>query len=356
MNIDQQQLLARIEALRIPLDDPISPMDWKDWYHFILIDPQSGLRVLVNITLIGRPEQGQIQVSLIVNLPSEWIAQALRPDTPLATFGTTFCREWQTDTVRQSPLLVKAPGIHLEVNGRTSVLEVQDERSQLLIRFQGEAEAIPLLVTEDAPFGSGFIGWGLVPGVNVLGELSVCGQSFSIHQNWFCYHDRNFGRFRWGEDIGWEWFVVCATTDDGRSIICVLDRRTNKNHSISGMPYIFIYLGRELRKVFLGSSLQIHWDWSPSPTLPLRLPGTMASLFADRTLKLPHSLQVEGADEQDRLSLKLQFEAEAELIVPDNQERQYSFIEEVTGNAEVNLSLQGEIFRATGFVYGEYVH
>jgi hypothetical protein len=44
-----------------------------------------------------------------------------------------------------------------------------------------------------------------------------------------------------------------------------------------------------------------------------------------------------------------------ELVVPDNQDRQYSFIEEVTGSVEVSLFLQGETLRAKGFIYGEYV-
>lgn len=351
-----EQLLARVEDLRIPLDDPASPMDWKDWYHFILLDLQSGLRVLVNTTLIGRPQQGQMQVSFIVNLPSPQIAESLRPDTPLATFGTTFCLEWQPDMVRRNPLQLQGNGMQLIINGRNSVIEVQDERTQLSLRCQAEAEATPLLVTEDSPFGSGFIGWGLVPGLKVIGELSVCGQSFNIHQDWFGYHDRNFGRFRWGEDIGWEWFVASVRDNQGRTLTLVLDRRTNKDHSISGLPYIFIYLDRELRKVFLGSTLHIHWDWSASPVLPPRLPGPMASLFGDRTLKVPQTLQVDAADEQDRLSLTMQFEAITELVVPDNQSRQYTFIEEVTGNVAVRLTLEGETLQATGLVYGEYVH
>jgi hypothetical protein len=362
MSIDEQ-LLARIEDLRIPLDDLSSPIDWKDWYHFILIDIQSGLRVLVNMTMIGRPEQGEIQVSFIVNLASEQIAQQCQPDTPWATFGTAFSLEWKQDMVQRNPLRCAAQhaaawqgkGFHLEINGKHSAVEVRDERAQLSIRFQGEAEAMPLLVTEDSPFGSGFIGWGLVPGLQVRGELSIGGQRFNIDQDWFCYHDRNFGRFRWGEDIGWEWLVVFATCNDGRNITLILDKRTNKAHSSSGLPYIFIYIGNNLCKVFLGASLSIHWHWSESPALALRLPGTMASLFCERTLRYPQTLQIEAADEQDQLSINVHFDTMTELVVPDNQSRQYTFIEEVTGNAEVSLSLQGETLRANGLVYGEYV-
>lgn len=356
MNVNETLLLNRVEALRIPLEDPALPLDWKDWYHFILLDLKTGIRVLVNTTLSGKPEQGQMQVSFLINLPSGQISAELESQTPVMTFGTTVALDWQPNMVCRTPLRLAGKGISLEINGINSVVSVQDERAQLALNFQGEAEAMPLMVTEDAPFGSGFIGWGLVPGIKVLGELSVCGQSFPIHHDWFCYHDRNFGRFRWGEDIGWEWFVAYVRDKEGRTFTLVLDKRTNKHHSSSGLPYIFIYAGTQLRKVFLGSTLGINWGWSRSPVLPLRLPGTMASLFADRTLSIPQSLQVEAADDHDQVLLTIAFDATSELIVPDNQSRQYTFIEEVTGSVEMTLVLEGETIQATGLVYGEYVH
>ena len=347
------QLLARIEDLRIPLNDPASPVDWKDWYHFVLLDRQSGVRALVNVTLAGRPGQGEMQVTLIVNMNPQSIVSEL--NAPLATFGTAFSQEWKPELVRRFPLRLQGKGMSLDIDGNNFAVEARDDRAQLYVRFQGQAEATPLLVTEDSPFGSGFIGWGLVPGLRLAGELVVCGQSFNINSDWFCYHDRNFGRFRWGEDIGWEWFVAFAKCEDGRELTFVLDLRTNRNHTEGGLSYIFIYLNKELRKIFLGEGLRINWDWSPEPVLPTRLPGIMTSLFSQRTLRMPQTLVVEAADEQDRLLMEVEFDGKAELVVPDNQERQYSFIEEVTGPIKVSLSLNGEMLSATGLIYAEYV-
>jgi hypothetical protein len=81
----------------------------------------------------------------------------------------------------------------------------------------------------------------------------------------------------------------------------------------------------------------------------------MTSLFSQRTLRMPQTLVVEAADEQDRLLMEVEFDGKAELVVPDNQERQYSFIEEVTGPIKVSLSLNGEMLSATGLIYAEYV-
>lgn len=354
MAIDEQ-LLSSIESLRVPLNDINSPIDWKDWYHYILIDPETKIRVLVNISLIGRPERGEIQTTFIVTIPSNYLPEKLSSSSPILTFGIAFSQEWTTEKVNSNPIQIQGQQINLNVVGKNCFVEVNDSHSQLAINFQGEAKATPLLVTENSPFGSGFIGWGLVPGLQVNGEFSICNHSFNIDENWFCYHDRNFGRFRWGEDIGWEWFVAFLTDEQGKNFTLVLDKRTNKDHSLSGLAYIFVYEENELIKTFVGQTLEINWQWTNSPVTPLRLPGIMASLFAERSLKMPESLEITATDSQDNITLDIQFDAAAELIVPDNQARQYSFIEEVTGPIEMTLFLQNEMIKAKGLIYAEYV-
>ncbi len=354
MTIDEH-LLAQIEALRIPLDDPTLDLSWKDWYHFLLWDQEGKIRILVNLTLAGRPGEGEVQVSFLVNIKSDLLPVEYQTDAPMLTFGTALSLEWTPGMVCKHPLRLLGNNVVLEIDGKYSFLEVQDERIQLAIRFLGEAQATPLLVTEDSPFGSGFIGWGLVPGLQVAGDLSVSGLNFVVDHNWFSYHDRNFGRFRWGEDIGWEWFVAFATSDDCRQITLALDQRTNKDHSLKGLPYVFVYINHQLTKIFIGSSLHIHWEWSEALVRPVRLPGIMASLFSDRTIQVPQALQVEASDPEGTLLVNVKFETIAELIIPDNQERQYTFIQEVTGTVEVRFFHQGEVLHAKGILYGEYV-
>lgn len=347
--------LASIEQLRIPIDNESSPREWKDWYHFILMEPKTGVRVLVNFTLSGRPGAGEMQLSFIVTLPKDILAAEIPLENPLASFGTAYPQRWEAGMVTRKPLQLQGRGVSLEIDGKLSRVTVRDDSAGLAIAFTAEAEATPLLVTEDSPFGSGFIGWGLVPGLRVAGELSVGNQSLPIHRDWFCYHDRNFGRFRWGEDIGWEWFVAFVTCTDGRTLTLVLDRRTNKDHSQWGLSYIFVYLGNRLRKIFLGATLAIDWGWSAAVVLPMRLPGIMASVFANRSLPMPESLRVEAADDRDRLSVSVSFDSAMELVVPDMRSRQYTFIEEASGSVEVDFWLDGELLQGRGLIYAEYV-
>lgn len=348
-------LINQIESLRIPLDNPESPLDWKDWYHYILIHPETGMRILVNITLMGRPQRGEIQVSLIINSPNALLPPSLQTKDLIATFATTVAIPWKANDVCSQPLEIQAKGVHLQIQGEQSKIQVQDKRSQLSIEFQTQVKATPLLVTEDAKFGSGFIGWGLIPGLEVLGKFDIGETQFNLNSDWLCYHDRNFGRFRWGEDIGWEWFVIFAQTETKIPLTLILDWRTNKTHTQGGLPYIFIYQNHQLSKIFLGETLRLNWQWSTVPYQPLRLPGVMASLFSDRVLKMPQSLQIEAEDEQDHLFLNLNFDATLELIVPDNQSRQYTFIEELSGPVETRLKINETQLIGQGFVYAEYV-
>ncbi|MDB9313689.1 hypothetical protein PN462_11310 [Spirulina sp. CS-785/01] len=349
------ELFARIEQLRIPFDGRLGTKDWKDWYHFILMDLQQQIRILVNITLMGWPEHGEIQVTFIVHFTAEQVTIPLAISEEIVTFGHAGTQLWRTPLVQPFPLHIQGRGIDLVLENNRFRVTVQDPRNQLYLQFQALPQATPLLVTEDSPFGSGFIGWGLVPGLQVAGELTLANSRFPLNSNWYCYHDRNFGRFRWGEDIGWEWFVAFLTSSDGRTFTLVLDKRTNKNHTTHGLPYIFIYQGNEVIKIFLGPALNIDWDWTENAELPIRLPGLMASLFTERTVKMPQGLQVYAADEQDQMLVTAQFNASLELVVPDNQERQYSFIEEVTGSVELLLLWQGKKIEAKGLIYAEYV-
>jgi hypothetical protein len=215
---------------------------------------------------------------------------------------------------------------------------------------------MPVLIPEFSPFGSGFIGWGLVPGVRVEGRLELDGLGIAIDERWFCYHDHNYGRFRWGEDIGWIWFVASVHTPAGEPYTLVLHRGNNRDATRCGAPYLFVYEGDTLRKVFMGDAVHLSWRWSAERRRPPRLPGAMATLFAERTLLLPTGLELRAADERDALHLELSGDSNTELVLPDNRDRQYTFIEECTGQAAMQCRIGGAERSAQGHFYAEFVH
>jgi hypothetical protein len=276
---------------------------------------------------------------------------------PLTTFGSAQTFEWERPMVRRGPARIRAGAgrLDMEVGAAKCRVAIHDPRARLHLAFAAEAGAAPQLIAEDAPFGSGFIGWGLVPGMRVTGRLDVCDRAFALGRDWFCYHDHNFGRFQWGENVGWEWLVAHATSN-GRPVTVVFDCRTDRTHGARGLPFAFVYLDSVLRKVFLGPALRVRWEWEAQPVRPVRLPGAMAALFDGRTSRLPRALHAAAADDRDRFRMSVAVGSVTQLVVPDNQCRQYTIIEELTGAAALDLCLRGEECSAEGLAYGEYTH
>lgn len=343
----QAALLERVEALRIPVERPGTPDDWKDWYHFVLLDLDRGIRAIANVALIGNTAHGEIQTTLVAHVPR---GDGGRP----LTYGTATTREWRPGMVRAEPLAIHAEGVTLEYRSRRFELRLDGGATGIALALEGRPKAAPLLVTEAAPFGSGFVGWGLVPGVDVTGELTLCGERFALGERWFCYQDHNFGRFRWGEDFGWEWLTAHGRSARDEAVTLVLDWRTNRNHSAGGLPYLFVYVDGALAKVFVGPALRIRWRWADGARLPLRLPGAMASVRAGLGVTEPLRIEIAAVDDRDRLDASVAIDGFVEIVAPDNRSPRCTSIGESTGSASVAFSHRGRAYEARGWAYGEY--
>jgi hypothetical protein len=351
MNVDGQ-LLQLLQDIHVPFEDPHAPIDWKEWYHFVLIHPATATRVLGNLSLSGVPERGQVIVTLLV-ARSGATAGALERDR---TFGFCADYEWRPGMVERGPVRIVGPEFHCRLEGGSSRFAARDRRQPIRLEIEGQARTTPLVIPEFTPFGSGFIGWGLVPRVEVRGVLEMDRERIAIGPDWYCYQDHNYGRFRWGEDIGWIWFVTRLHSPGGEPLTLVLHRGNNRHQTECGSPYLFVYLGDRMRKVFLGAGVRLEWRWTRDRRLPTRLPGAMASLFAGRTVRLPECLAVEAADEVDSISLDLEVGSLTEFVLADNRDRQYTFIEEMTGVARATSRIGGERYAGEGHFYAEFVY
>jgi hypothetical protein len=346
-------IIPLLEALRIPINSPSSSLDWKDWYHYILFDMTSCISILCNISLSGRPGYGHITCTGIVTIPQKPVFR----DLCAGPYGFCVDYDWQDTMVVQHPVAILSTETTLLIDNKCCSVMLKNDRSSIEISFTGTANATPILVPETLPFGSGFIGWGFIPGMTVTGHVRLGSQKINIDPvNWFCYHDHNYGRFRWGEDIGWIWFIATFYEKNGQKLSFVLHRGNNRDLSCTGVPYLFIYINNEMRKIFTGASLNLEWTWENTAVRPIRLPGTMATLFSNRTVTMPSSLLVSGSDDADNVLLQLSVTDTIELILPDTQSRQYTFIEEINGKSEVKLTIDSHTHTAEGLFYAEYVY
>lgn len=338
----------RLESLRIPFESPDCNPDWKDWFHYIFINPENGIKILLNLYMSGKPGNGEVQSTVIVSKPGT-------PGCEQATYADLKGLPWEMDMVSKRPLVIKTEHFLFQVrNGECSVW-LSANYSNLELEFLAKPEADPIHVEERTRFGSGFIGWGFNPAMAVHGSVTAGSERHYFDDNWYCYHDRNFGVFRWGENIGWEWFVCNLKDEKGQSCQVVFDQRTSKNHLERGFPYVFIFRENRLKRVFVGASLNIKWQREKENKTPLRLPGHLATVFSSRRSSDVQSINLTAGDERDRLTLQLLTEKSYQIVVPDNEIKQYTIMEEISGSANLLGSLNGNSLKATGYFYGEFV-
>lgn len=341
MALSPAELVERIEALRIPAQPQAAAHDWKDWYHVVLLHPASGWRAIANVNLAGGGSDAQVQWTLVVH----------RPDGRL--HGASRSQPWRAGAVTARPLAIACDDAAFGFDGERIALRIAPRDLDLQLVLNAAPASTPLLVTEAAPFGSGFIGWGLLPQVHAEGRLAACGDAAAIGAGWFCYHDHNFGRFRWGDDVGWEWLVAHADCG-GEAVTVVVDWRTDRRHASRGLPYLFVLVGGALRKVFLGPALRLRWQWHDAPALPPRLPGAMATRLADRPVRAPRAVLLDAEDERDRIALTIEVDAYLEVVAPDIRSAACARIGETSGPAALALRLDGRSREGRGLAYAEY--
>jgi hypothetical protein len=186
--------------------------DSKDWYHVVLLHAATGSRAIANVNLDGSGVDAVLEWTLVVHAPGE----------PSRLYGTSRSQIWRPGMVQARPLAILGSDVSYGFDGQQIALRIAPRDIELQLNLVARPTATPLLVSEGAPFGSGYFGWGIMPVLQAEGEIAACGRSEPIDSSWFCYHDHNFGRFRWGEDFGWEWLVAHAVGEGGE-VLCAGD-------------------------------------------------------------------------------------------------------------------------------------
>lgn len=355
MNINDQQIFL-MEEFKIPFFDPFCPEDWKDWYHYILYDPATKTRLLFNLCFNGRPKTGYITDTLFLTLPKGFANSNISDPAGLETFGFARNFEWHPGDLSVNPLKYDTTEISFSIYDKVTTLNVANKSAGIAFNIIGTPVATPVYIPELAPYGNGFIGWGVLPGMKMKGDIQIGNKKMLVDESWYCYHDRNFGRFFWG-NIGWTWFVLNATDRNQGKWTYVLHQSNNNDYSHTGSPILFVYFQHKLKKVFLGPNVHIDIRIEKTDAIPPILPGAMASVFSDRSIFMPKTILVSAADGNDNIVLKMDVNTSSELIVPDSLNKQYTFLKELSGSANTTQVFNKKKTACTdGFFYAEIVH
>jgi hypothetical protein len=327
------------DTLRPPTALDPTAAAYKDWLHLNLLDHSSGTVGLVNVSLHGAPTDPRSRAvgTALLHVPAQgWIGNV---------------EVWGIDEADLGPASVGLPGVALALASDGAVLaSVGLPDDELRLDLTAAPAAPPLDIELPIPLGPGWISWRVVPRLSVEGTVVAAGVALDTGAM-SAYHDHNWGRWHWGDDLGWEWGCLIAAAP-GPSF--VVSRTTDRTHRVGSQPMLMVEAdGR--RRSFLGATVELAVEGILDAE-PRRLPGSMAALHADRaTPRVPARLTVRADDGRSLVRLDFRARAFTQLVTADPSRRGYGFLHELVGEFEYLYRMGGRRGEGVGLAVVEYV-
>jgi hypothetical protein len=313
---------------------------YKDWLHLNVFDHPSGAVMLFNTSLHGAPADPRaraIGAALVHHPERGWI-------------GNVAVRGFDEAVIAPNSIALEHLALAVDPAHERVLVSAAypDDTLEASIATRAAAQAVD--IEDRLPFGSGWISWYAVPRLAVSGNASVGGHRFDLsHAS--AYHDHNWGRWHWGDDVGWEWGAFLAASP-GPSL--VVTRTTGSDHRQRGAATLLFQHGA-IRRRFVDKSVTLRLEGRFEGALR-RIPGALAALHQDRaTPLLPARVVLHAADGFDSIDLEFHPRAAAQLIAADPERRGYGFVHELVGEFSAVATIAGSRQPASGLGVFEYV-
>ena len=143
------------------------------------------------------------------------------------------------------------------------------------------------------------------------------------------YHDHNWGRWYWGDDVGWEW-AAFLTPAPGPAF--VLSRATDRRHRRVGNPVLIVQRGEPAADVRRpDGSDRLRGPAGRPAAPPAGRPGGSAP-GSRHARGCPARVTVRADDGCDRVEIVFTARAAAQLIAGDPAVRGYGFLHQIAGS------------------------
>jgi hypothetical protein len=330
-----------LDNLRPPsLLDP-SAAGYKDWLHLNVLDHASGSVGLINVSLHGAPDDPR----------SRALGAALVHVPHVGWFGNIEIRGINEAAIGRASIGLERVALAVRHDSGTVMASVRDHDNALTVRLTATATAPPVRSEEQFPLGKGWISWYAVPRLTLAGEWTIGSERVDL-QTASAYHDHNWGRWHWGDDLGWEWGCF-LTPAPGATFI--LSRPSDRAHLRFGNTTLVVQAGGK-RRTFSGTAVELNYS-GVLQTIKRRVPGALAALHQDQAqLHLPKSLRIKADNGIDRVVVEFTAQAVAQLVAADPLVRGYGFIHEIAGEFTCSGMIGGAKIHGAGLGVLEHVY
>lgn len=339
--------LARLDAFKSlpgaagpPGRALLAPLS-KEWLHFSVHGP--GVTAVVNFSVISGARGGaQARVTALVREQAGARGVA-------GSAGVAPDVDWDGDVEACAAGAAVVGRGRLTAAFARSALSVRDGAYQIAVALEDRPIAMrlslrpiaaPALKT-DIPFGPGAsIHWLLVPRLVASGVITVAGREHRLVDA-PAYHDHNWGHFAWGGDFTWEWGYGLPASADS-PFCAVFSRLGDRARTAARMQALILWKGARQHRVMAGRDVEVIEEGYLRPRRVFKVPRVMALLAPEVATDVPRHIEVRAAAGGDHLSLELEAEDVAQILVPNDGDLGVTAINEVRARVRLRGAVRGE--------------
>ena len=321
-----------------PIDSfhPDNNLTYKEWHYFNIIDEDSDLKFFVTFNIGGNLSDYLYSYATVLMAYDLGVSEGMSIDEVLI-LNTTYSNETPDIEINNSYVKLLPNGY--EVYAKSTSPE------EIVFSATFIPMASPSTVFNGTIGNSGVMNWvTAAPVCKVNGNLTINGTVYSL-DGVRGYHDHNWGRWMWCDNIGWDWGQAIelndeADTDVGRYGITI-GRLTNGSHTMDGTTRLQIWKNKKQIAAF--DKVTFSYNFGPYPPSP---PYPYYPLLINATAE----------SDGDLITSTFVTTMAVPIPLPYENQQGYLTIWELTGNYNVSGIIDGKpiYFQAEGFA--EYVY
>jgi hypothetical protein len=320
----------------------------KEWQHFVVL--ARDLALLVNFSLSDdmRPTASRG-------------AEIARITTLVHEPGSGGAWDGDVETYRAEDVHVAGGRIDLAFRGNrlrfhdgafTITAALADRPIALELRLT--PETMPAFVPNIPMLDGPPLHWVVVPRLRVEGHATIAGRDYRL-DGAPAYHDHNWGYFRWGHDVSWEWGFVLprdAAVPWGLTFV----RLTNRARTMALAQGAFVWRRSEQVRVFREDDVEFETAAGYlRPARVFKVPRVLALLVPGTATDVPAWFDVRAAAGGDRLHCRCDGQDIAQVLIPSETRLGVTIFNEVAARARVEGRIGRERLAYDGTAVLEFI-